>query len=242
MITESGTVFDVPLEQTAPQVLEYDDRSAVLNKAIADGLKTEFGLVEPAVGIYYRVDDLTELMCDILATDLHIDWYNWDWDLETKRSMVKNSISIHKKMGTVYAVKLMISLLTTGNYEITEWFDYDDYSDDYEDIHGEAYPYYYYFKVTINETELGAGETPDYYTNLDNLVEAIYYSKPVRAHMGELDYGTTTDVIQEFHYGTYLAPWSLTELPCTSVDPALEASGSSALGELVLSADVLGNE
>lgn len=42
-------------------------------------------------------------------TDLHVDWYDYNYPLEAKRDLVKNSVKVHKKMGTKYAIETALA-------------------------------------------------------------------------------------------------------------------------------------
>lgn len=74
--------------------------------------------------IFPEIDRLDEEVLDILAYDLKVDWYDYDYPVQAKRDLIKNSVIAHKRMGTVYAVKLVLNSLYPKS-ELEEWFDYD---------------------------------------------------------------------------------------------------------------------
>ena len=42
---------------------------------------------------------LSEELIDILAYDMHVDWYDYSYPVDMKREIVKNSVKVHKKNG-----------------------------------------------------------------------------------------------------------------------------------------------
>ena len=58
--------------------------------------------------IYPRIDELDEALLDILAYDFKVDWYGYDYPLETKRALLKSSFYIHRHLGTKGAVEAAI--------------------------------------------------------------------------------------------------------------------------------------
>lgn len=71
-----------------------------------------------------RVDNLPEEILDILAVDLHVDWYDSEADIEVKRNLIKNSDKVHMYLGTPYAVEqLMEDYFGDGTVE--EWYEYE---------------------------------------------------------------------------------------------------------------------
>lgn len=73
--------------------------------------------------IYNRIDELPEEILDVLATDLKVDWYNFNYGLEAKRALIKSSPYVHRFLGTPESVNRMLSSVFPGSY-VEEWFDY----------------------------------------------------------------------------------------------------------------------
>ena len=73
--------------------------------------------------IYNNIDILSEDFIDELAWQFHVDFYDVGSDLATKRKLVQDSILIHRKKGTPYAVKKLIEDVF-GYGELKEWFQY----------------------------------------------------------------------------------------------------------------------
>ena len=35
---------------------------------------------------------------------MHVDWYDYSYPIEAKRNILRDSVKVHKKMGTKYAI------------------------------------------------------------------------------------------------------------------------------------------
>lgn len=104
-----------------------------------------------------------------LAWSLSVDNWNSAWPTPVKRQQIANSIEIHRRKGTVSAVKKAMAVFGV-QVELSEWFETksiphtfsvmawagDNFRDDHEPVLTEAY--------------------------YDALKRAIDYSKPVRSH------------------------------------------------------------
>ena len=84
--------------------------SEVVNAAKA--LDDEINLVTKATSeliLFANLDNLPEKVIDLLAWQLHVDFWDNDFDIKIKREMVKNSISWHKRKGTPSVVEEVVS-------------------------------------------------------------------------------------------------------------------------------------
>lgn len=118
----NNNIFNIDLTRTLPPVLKNDSRMQALSRVVADELQENARLIKNNI-IYARIDELPEKILDVLAYDLHIDWYNYDYPVQIKRDLIKTSVKVHKKLGTVYAVETALRTLYP-NAEIKEWFEY----------------------------------------------------------------------------------------------------------------------
>ncbi|MCD8355855.1 MAG: phage tail protein I [Clostridia bacterium] len=164
-ITQTGSIYDVPLNQTLPPALQFDTRVVALSTAISAMLQNHADILTWTIGIYYRIEELDETMLDILAADLHADWYDYDGSIEQKRAVIKNNVAIHRKMGTVAGLKTVIESVM-GTAELEEWFQYG----------GEPY----YFRVLVNADDIIEQQL------FFKLLQAIKIYKPVRAHLDKV--------------------------------------------------------
>lgn len=187
-MSEIGKIQSVDLTQTLPLALAYDEESVAFAKALAVGLQEAATLAKEA-GIYYRIDELPEKMLDILATDLHVDWYDANATLEKKRSVIASSVFVHRKMGTPSAVQRLLDD-NFGGGTISEWFNYG----------GE----HHHFRVSTESIEL-------VYENFDQFITMLEKTKKASAILD----GIEIEQKREVTIGTGLA--KKTELSCTYI-------------------------
>lgn len=143
----NNDIYRIDFTQTFPTALQHDPKMIALAKSLAAELLTVSGHLEDVL-IYSRFDSLPEELVDILAYDMHVDWYEYEDPLAVKRQTVKNSVKVHKRMGTKYAVETAIQALFPGA-TVQEWFEYE----------GEPH----HFQITI---PLPGGITPEILADL----------------------------------------------------------------------------
>lgn len=114
--------FNVDLTRTLPPVLKNDPKMQALSQVIAKELQENARQIKNNV-IFARIDELPEKLLDVLAYDLHIDWYEYNYPLQVKRDLIKTSVRVHKKMGTIYAVETAIRAIYPES-RVEEWFNY----------------------------------------------------------------------------------------------------------------------
>lgn len=106
-----------------PYSLAHDTEKVKLADAVAGELIKTVAQSEHAA-IFPRVDDLSEDVLDILATDLKIQWYEVDSSIESKRQAVKECLLVHKFKGTKYAVETALKSIYE-NAKVVEWNQYN---------------------------------------------------------------------------------------------------------------------
>ena len=118
----NNSIGTVDLLRIFPPALKYDPKMIAAAQSIGKELQRTSGEIRKNI-IYARIDELDEEAIDALAYDLHVDWYNLNYPLEAKRAVVKDSVRVHKRLGTLYAVKTALGSVYPES-EIEEWFDY----------------------------------------------------------------------------------------------------------------------
>lgn len=70
-------------------------------------------------------NDFAHALLDELAWQFHVDFYDKSASMQTKRNLVKQSITIHKTKGTPKAVEdLVNAAFPNTNTIVVEWFNY----------------------------------------------------------------------------------------------------------------------
>lgn len=105
-----------------PSVLDKDALFNALGRTTAEAIGKAF-MQTDNVGIYSRIEELSEEVLDILARDFNIIWYDYDFQSDTKRRVIAAAFSVHRNIGTVGAMITAISAIWP-NSTVEEWFEY----------------------------------------------------------------------------------------------------------------------
>lgn len=168
----NNTITEMDLTGTFPPALTRDPKMMALTKAVAAQLlKTNREI--PRNIIYAKIDELQEDVLDVLAYDLHVDWYDYEYPIEAKRGVIKDSVRVHKRLGTVFAVRTALGSVYPES-EIEEWFDYG----------GE----HHRFRVVLDVTHSRA---PADYVSIK---KAVHFYKRLSAQMENMIYQCRVDV------------------------------------------------
>lgn len=179
-------IYSTDFSEFLPGALRHDPKMIALARALTEQLLTVSGSMDNVL-IYSRFEELPEDLVDILAYDMHVDWYDYSYPLQVKRDLVKNSVKVHKKMGTKYAMETALGSIWPKS-EVEEWFNYG----------GEPH----HFRVVCDVTE-------DRITaSLAQLVKAIRMYKRLSSHLDGIVYQTRIDCIIQTHadYVVYKTP------------------------------------
>ena len=116
--------------------------------------------------LYSRIDDMDEAVLDILASDLKVDWYDYDASVDVKKRQIKDSWYVHKHMGTKKAVETAVSDVWPISV-VEEWFEYE----------GDPY----HFRVALGADE----SSEDNPIDVDTVLKKVKLFKPARAVMDD---------------------------------------------------------
>lgn len=108
---------------TFPAALRQDEKMYALGKLISEELHITANEAEKNI-IYAKTDSLPETLLDILAYDLHIDWYDYNCPKDIKKELIKSGIKVHQKLGTKCAVQTVLQDIYKTS-KIEEWFEYN---------------------------------------------------------------------------------------------------------------------
>lgn len=162
----NNTAYNVDFTRLLPEPLKNDETMLALGRAIASELQQNIQFARLTV-IYPRIDELDEATLDILARDLHVDWYNDTYPIAAKRAVIKSSVQIHKRLGTKYAVVKALGDLFP-NTEVQEWFEYGGT--------------HHHFRIILDLTNAKAP------ADLSQIISAAKFYKRLSAHLEEVIY------------------------------------------------------
>ena len=154
-----------------PPVLRNDSRMIALGQVVAEELSDRMSEIEKAA-IYPRIDELDEALLDILAYDFKVDWYGYDYPLETKRALLKSSFYIHRHLGTKGAVEAAIQSVYPKSI-VEEWFDYVEGGNPST------------FRIVLDAS------TPAVPVNNTDLLRAVNLYKSLRSHLDGIMFRST---------------------------------------------------
>lgn len=141
------------LERLTPRTIESDPTVQAINKVLTPYL-TQAVENQQRLLVLHAIDSLGETELDHLGWQWASYIYHDTWGVETKRDFLKNLIPQLRHMGTMQAIKDVLSTFATGVY-VFEWFEEG----------GTGVPYT--FRIVIDLKELGEVTTAE-------LIEDVY--------------------------------------------------------------------
>ena len=199
-------IYSVDFTRSLPPTLKNDPEMNALGRVIAEQLQITARQIRQNI-IYARIDELDEQTLDILAYDLHVDWYDHSYPIQVKRQTIKDSVKIHRRLGTKYAVETALGAVFPGT-RVEEWFEYN----------GDPYT----FRVIINATENGVTAAQQ-----AAVLERVIFYKNLRSHLEavrfKVEKKTAVHVVGYHSIGTRLEVW-----PYLAED--IETSGTLFVG------------
>ena len=124
------------LTESFPAAMLASEEPGVLVKIMADKMMELDGKVRQLL-IWPQIDALPETVLDILAGDMHIDWYDYDANIAVKRTIIKAGVAVHKRLGTLWAIQKVITDYF-GAGEVREWFTYGGEPHHFKIVSGNA--------------------------------------------------------------------------------------------------------
>lgn len=118
MIELKGSRFT----QILPQNLSSQTRTRALAYAVGRQVDKLLALADRMV-IWAGLDQVPEQLLDYLAAELRTPAYSADYPVETRRTLVRQSLLFYATMGTPGAVDRLIQSIF-GSGQIQEWFEY----------------------------------------------------------------------------------------------------------------------
>ena len=167
--------------RSLPPRLKKDPEMLALAQVISEELHTTIDLKKQNI-IYARIDELDETLLDILAYDMHIDWYDESSPLEEKREVIKNSVKVHKRLGTKYAIETALNAIYPGT-RVSEWFEYG----------GMPYRFRLHINLAMDDNDIERRK---------RTVDKVKYYKNLRSHLDGVEYSSTFPELSKKVYVT----------------------------------------
>lgn len=153
-------------------------------KALAQAVAESFARIREQTdlaSIYTRIDELPESLLDLLAVCFKIDWWDPEYSLEEKRQTFKDSMYVHRHLGTKAAVVRAIRAIYPHSV-LEEWFDYD------------AEPYHFRLTIDITDDSVDSGR-------MQRVLSRLNYYKNLRSHNDGVRYLTYLEAEPRVHVG-----------------------------------------
>lgn len=159
-------IKDADFLTTFPPALKQDEKMLALGRLVAEELHITAEETKKNI-IYANIENLSETWLDVLAYDLHVDWYDYDYPIEAKRAIIRDSVRVHQKLGTKAAVEMALGGIHPQS-EIEEWFTYG----------GSPHRFRIVLDTTNSRVEADYDEivkTVDIYKRLTAHLDGLYY-------------------------------------------------------------------
>ena len=175
-------IYTVNFADYLPGALKQDPKIKTIAEAVTKEALMVSGEIKNVL-IYSRIDELPEALIDILAYDMHVDWYDYSFPLKVKRDILKSSVKVHKKMGTKYAVEKALGALYPQS-EVEEWYQY------------EGEPHHFHIVCDVTENRVTA--------SFQEIINAVMMYKRLSSHLDEVVYQASVGIRVETHTDFFL--------------------------------------
>lgn len=172
--------YDGQIADILPRNLMEDPAAQAFSLAIREGTRLLHRYTQLCY-VYCSIDTAPHKVLDLLARELRTQYYSDGLDIETKRSLVRNTLIWYMTAGTPAAVEELVAVVF-GEGEVSEWFEYG----------GEPY----WFKIKTN-----ALLTEDMTTYFSEMIRRV---KNTRSHIEAIEIHRTIE--QTIYAGCCHAP------------------------------------
>ncbi len=112
-----------------------------------------------------------------LAWALHVDQWDVNWSTPVKRAVIAESVELHRRKGTPWAVERALIVAGSPNAKVVEWYEYEGATGD---------PYHFKVIVDIEGEEVSNAVEA-------RLLATIEKFKNARSHLDLLEYNLATE-------------------------------------------------
>lgn len=172
--------YDGQIADILPRNLMKDPAAQAFSLAIREGTRLLHRYTQLCY-VYCSIDTAPHKVLNLLARELRTQYYSDGLDIETKRSLVRNTLIWYMTAGTPAAVEELVAVVF-GEGEVSEWFEYG----------GKPY----WFKIKTN-----ALLTEDMTTYFSEMIRRV---KNTRSHIEAIEIHRTIE--QTIYAGCCHAP------------------------------------
>lgn len=212
----SNKIYDTDFSKIFPNVLQKDESMMAIAKVATEKLLEISNSIDKVL-IYANIDKLPGEILDILAYDMHVDWYDETYPVEAKREVIKSSVTVHKKMGTKYAVEKALRAVHPASC-IEEWFEYG------------GNPYCFRIICDTTESKVQA--------NYEEIVNTVNIYKRLSAHLDSVTYQAHATMLITTETGWYIYRTPLTGKTITGTKPERNRVGREREKEMAAKTSV----
>ncbi|SDG98346.1 phage tail protein [Marvinbryantia formatexigens] len=115
--------YDGQIADIMPHNLMDAPASQAFSYAIREGTRLLHRYTQICYA-YCSIDTAPDKVLDLLAKELRTQYYNDSLDINTKRSLVRNTLIWYMTAGTPAAVEELVTV-AFGEGKVVEWFEYD---------------------------------------------------------------------------------------------------------------------
>ena len=106
-----------------PDVLRASPTISALGDVVAGVLAQAVKDTEKC-SLFVDLTKLPEAVLDMLAVDFGVNWWEYDFNLETKQRVLANAIRVHQTKGTKGALERALTSIYPGS-KVAEWWEYN---------------------------------------------------------------------------------------------------------------------
>jgi phage tail P2-like protein len=149
------SIYEVSIMDLLPPNLKEDPDMIAAAKAVDNDFLLLTNEVKQCI-LLPRIEEITDPdLIDLLAWQMHVDFYDYSLPLIKKIELIKNSVRWHRIKGTPQAV-IDVATSIFGRTKLKEWFEYGGNP--------------YFFKLDVDIT--GQGASSENLAKLEKLVNA----------------------------------------------------------------------
>ncbi|MCL2357480.1 MAG: phage tail protein I [Defluviitaleaceae bacterium] len=115
-------VYEIDFTRALPPTLKNDPTTLALARTIAEPLQENIKMARLTL-IYHRIDEFDHDVLDVLARDMHVDWWDDTHPVEIKRRVLRDSVRVHMRLGTRFSIRTALRNVFPHT-DVQAWYEY----------------------------------------------------------------------------------------------------------------------